>query len=29
MIEASLEHAPFTTNTTYFTVEPPRSTFPK
>ncbi|HTY95733.1 MAG TPA: hypothetical protein VMB91_01745 [Solirubrobacteraceae bacterium] len=28
-IEASLEHAPFTTMTTSFLVEPPRSTFPE
>ena len=29
MIEASLENAPYTTLTTTFTVEPPRSTFPE
>ena len=29
MIEASLENAPYTTLTTDFTVEPPRSTFPE
>jgi hypothetical protein len=28
-IEASLEHAPYTTYTTTFTVEPPRPTFPE
>jgi hypothetical protein len=29
LIEASLEHAPYTTYTTDFTVEPPRPTFPE
>lgn len=29
LIEASLENAPYTTMTTTFTVEPPRSTFPE
>jgi hypothetical protein len=28
LIEASLEHAPYTTYTTEFTIEPPRPTFP-
>jgi hypothetical protein len=29
LIEASLEHAPYTTYTTDFTIEPPRPTFPE
>jgi hypothetical protein len=29
LIEASLEHAPYTTYTTEFTIEPPRPTFPE
>jgi hypothetical protein len=29
LIEASLEHAPYTTYTTNFTIEPPRPTFPE
>jgi hypothetical protein len=29
VIEASLEHAPYTTHTTDFTIEEPRPTFPE